>query len=227
MWLIGTGICKSAKICVIVPPLKKLVKFYFCNPRTNMKNSFRRVQFLANVAIIFIALFLGIIAVKQLFAPSSDTAKTGVSESKTNAAENKPKPDAKTTQINPVGKTVPLEAVDWKENKSTLVLYLSSACRFCSESSPLYKKLVEKNAAQKVKLVAVLPQSVEDGKKYLKDLGVEIKDVHSSRLSEIGVSATPTLLLVNEDGVVSEMWRGKLNPERETQLLERLFGGQI
>ena len=118
---------------------------------------------------------------------------------------------------------MPLENVDWKNNKKTLVLYVSTNCRFCNESSPFYQRLVEKYADGKnLKLVAVLPQTVDEAKEHLKSLGVNINDVYNAQLRSIGVTATPTLLLVDESGIVSEMWRGKLSNDKETEVLNKL-----
>jgi hypothetical protein len=40
--------------------------------------------------------------------------------------------------------------------------------------------------------------------------------------SELGVPGTPSLLLVNQAGTVEDTWIGKLSPERETEVLNRL-----
>lgn len=189
-----------------------------------MKKIFRNVQFLANLATIVIAVLLSFIVIKQYILPNSDTRNSNINlESGKSSATPALAPNSK-EKVNPVGKTVPLEKVNWKENKRTLVLYLSDTCRFCTESGPFYQKLVEKNSDDKIKLVTVLPQSVDEGKQYLEKLGVGIKDVHSSSLASIGVRSTPTLLLVNEDGIISEMWIGKLSNDKEEELLKRLFG---
>ena len=133
-------------------------------------------------------------------------------------------PPVNNIKTNPVGKPVPINDINWKDNKKTLVMYLSTKCRFCTESGEFYKKLVEKNSSQNVGMVAVMPQSLNEGKIYLENLGVDVKQVRSSRLNSIGISGTPTLLLVNEDGIVSEIWRGKLSADKEEILLKRLFG---
>lgn len=190
-----------------------------------MKNAYKKVQFTANLATIAIAFLLGIIVVKPYLFSDSQVQSEPVEPNKTLTSKNPPKTDdLKTSSVNPIGKSIPLQDINWKDNKSTLVLYLSNTCGYCSSSGPFYQELVKKNSENKIKLVTVLPQSVDDGKEYMKKLGVNIEDIYSSRLTEIGVSATPTILLVNEDGVVSEMWRGRLSPEKENELLKRLFG---
>lgn len=187
-----------------------------------MRKTYRRLQFLSNIATVVIAVLLCVITIK-LFFPTQPTINVANLPKSNPVTSNSNPRSTNATQITPIGKTVPLENVDWKGSKKTLVLYLSTTCRYCNESSPFYKRLVEKYSDDKnVKLIAVLPQSVDVAKEHLKSLGVNINDVYNSQLTSIGVSATPTLLLVNESGVVSDMWRGKLTDERETEVLNKL-----
>jgi peroxiredoxin len=185
-----------------------------------MKKTFRQVQFLSYIATIVIALLLGFIVVKQSFFSSSESADNIARQRPVNIAPQAPqRPVAPAT---PVGKAVPLQNVNWKENKKTLILYVSAACRYCTESAPFYQRLVKENSSKDVKIVAVLTQPVEEAKEYLKKHNVNIEEVHSASFSSIGVSATPTLLLVNEDGVISDYWRGRLQADKETEVLAKL-----
>jgi len=72
------------------------------------------------------------------------------------------------------------------------------------------------------RLIAVFPQPVDVGKKYLNDLGVAVDDVKQAQLNSIGVQGTPTLLLINKDGVVVNAWRGKLPADKEREVIARL-----
>lgn len=188
-----------------------------------MRKTYRKLQFLSSVATVIIAVLLCVITVK-LFFPTPPTLNIANMPRFNNVPGNSLSPaNSAPPQVTPVGKAMPLENIDWKTNKKTLVLYLATTCRFCDESSPFYKRLVEKYSDGKnVKLIAVLPQTVDEAKNHLKGLGVNINEVYSSPLRSIGVTATPTLLLVNESGVVSEMWRGKLTSDRETEVLNKL-----
>ncbi|MEK6334934.1 MAG: hypothetical protein AABM67_08295 [Acidobacteriota bacterium] len=67
------------------------------------------------------------------------------------------------------GTKINLSDVDWAKNGKTLVLVLSTNCKVCSASASFYQHLVAKaESTQKVKLVAVLAQSVEQSREYLK-----------------------------------------------------------
>lgn len=65
----------------------------------------------------------------------------------------------------------PLKDVDWTANKNTLVLGLQTTCHYCTESGPFFQKLALA-ASGSTKIVAVLPQSIEQSKEYLAKLGV-------------------------------------------------------
>lgn len=110
--------------------------------------------------------------------------------------------------------------VDWTQGSQTLVLAVSATCRFCSESAPFYKTLASNKGDTRI--VAVLPQSIEEGKKYLDKLGVTVDDVKQLPLDQIGVSGTPSVLLVNNSGVVKNLWLGKLPADKEQVVLDAL-----
>jgi peroxiredoxin len=124
--------------------------------------------------------------------------------------------------MNPVGQTVPLQNIDWAKNKKTLILYASATCRFCTESAPFYQRLLTEVKSKNVEFVAVLPQPIEQGQDYFDKLEVKVNSVLQGSLQTVGVRSTPTLLLVNEAGVVTEFWRGRLPPEKENEVINKL-----
>lgn len=185
-----------------------------------MKKLFRTVQFLANIGIVLIAIALIAIAVRQYFSPARGNV-IPISSVQTVGTSNSSPPPASRPAINPVGKGFPAQNIEWKDKN--LVLYLSTTCRYCKESGGFYQRLVKETAGKQVKLVAVLPQSQEEGRSYLADLGVGIKDIYNLPLGPIGVSSTPTLLMVDNKGTVTAMWKGKQNAEGENRILEKLL----
>lgn len=183
-----------------------------------MKKTFRQVQFLSNIAVIVIAALLGFIVIKPYLFSSSETPNNAAPPRAANVVSPAPlRPAAQT----PVGKSVPLQNIDWKENKKTLILYVSTTCRYCTESNPFYQRLVKENSSKNLKIVAVLTQPVEEAKEYLKKQNVVVEDVRSASFAPIGVTATPTLL-VDENGVVSDYWRGRLQADKEAEVLSEL-----
>lgn len=183
-----------------------------------MKKAFRAVQFASNVGIIILTLVVGFVVLKQYvlgpLQPESSTNRAIANTGKTQI----PRRERET----PIGKVIPLENVNWQENEKTLVLYLSTTCRFCNESVPFYQRLVKETSKNQVKTVAAFTQPAEEAAKYLKSHSVAVDEIVTSSLGSIGVSSTPTILLINKDGVISDFWRGKLKEDKEAEVLAKL-----
>lgn len=168
------------------------------------KSITQKVEFLANIAIIVVAVLLGVVLVKSYLLP--DRSKDGPRDLRV-----------------PTGSKVSLPGVDWAGNNRTLLVVLQKGCHFCSESAPFYQRLVrEAGGAGNVHLIAVLPQTVDEGRKYLNELGVPIEDIKQAELDAVGVGGTPTLILVNNQAVVVNAWVGKLSAENEEGVLRQL-----
>jgi len=169
-----------------------------------LTNIGRRIELIANVAIIIVSCLLGIVLVRNHLV-NRQTQPPNERQSDT-----QPMNGAKVTSLD----------VDWEKNGRTLILAISSSCHFCTESAPFYKKLIENK--RDARLVAVFPQSVDEGLQYLAKLGVSVDEVKQASLSAINVRGTPTLILVNSDGVIVNEWFGKLAPQEESLVLTAL-----
>jgi hypothetical protein len=167
--------------------------------QVRMANVSRKIEIAANVAIVVVAVLVGVVAVKR-FWPSGAEGP-GIS----------------------AGSRISIPGVDWQRNGESLVLALSPQCHFCSESAPFYQRLVkESEASGDARLVGLFPNQVEDGERYLASLGVRLPEVRRGPFPKLGIEATPTLLLVNQEGVVSHVWIGKLTPEKESEVLTQI-----
>ncbi len=171
-----------------------------------MKNLTGKIELLANVAIIAVAVLLSIVLVKSYLLPAP-SPPLAINPSTTRKIINK-------------GEAINLSAINWQENGSTLLLALSSTCHFCTESGPFYQRIVRESSD--TKMIALVPQSVEEGQQYLKRLGVGIEEVRQVSMSELGLSGTPTLILVDGGGKVAEVWVGALSADKENEILSRL-----
>ncbi len=69
--------------------------------------------------------------------------------------------------------------------------------------------------------MAVLPQDIPQGKKYLDTLGVQVSDIQHAELAPLKIAGTPTLLLVDRGGVVQNVWVGQLTNEGEADVLSK------
>lgn len=166
-------------------------------------NLVKKIEVFANIAIIVVALIIGVVLVKKFFF--------------TNSTANQPK------ETISVGSKINLNQVDWAKNGYTLLLVLSKDCRFCAESIPFYQKISQEfSQNDKVKLVAVFPEDTASAKEYLQSNNITVSEVYQATPPAIGVRGTPTLLLINEKGEVMENWLGKLPESDEKKVFERL-----
>jgi hypothetical protein len=164
----------------------------------------QRLELLTNLAIIVAAVLLSVVLIKNYLLPNY--FKDGPGDFRV-----------------PPGVKVSLPGVDWSNNNQTLLVVLQKGCHFCTESAAFYQRLVREAAGSRsIHLIAVLPQTSDEGKKYLDELGVSIEEVKQAELDSIGVQGTPTLILVNDQGAVVTSWVGKLSADGEAEVLRRL-----
>lgn len=118
-----------------------------------------------------------------------------------------------------VGLTVSIPGMNWARNNQTLLLVLREGCHFCSDSASFYQRLVKAQGRHaNAKLVAVLPGAIDDSRKYLNNLGVPISDIRQAQLGAVGVRGTPTLLMINDKGMITKSWIGKLPTDKEAEV---------
>ena len=168
---------------------------------------YKKIELVANVAIIIAAVLLVALAANRFFfSPGSGPAD-----------------QAAAGQSIKVGDRVPLPDFNWAQSERTLLLVLSTNCRFCTESAPFYQRLAqEKTRRGGTRLVAVLPQDAAESRKYLSDHGVSVDEIRRASPGEVQVRGTPTLILADHTGAVITSWIGKLPPDKEVEVLSRL-----
>ena len=166
----------------------------------------KRDEHLANVAIIVVAILLGAVLVRRYLLPAAPPP------SPSEAARIKP------------GTKLSLPGVDWGGSSRTLLMVLSTNCRYCTESAPFYQRLAqEKEKHDDLGLLAVLPQSADESQKYLGEHGIKVDAVKQATPASLNVRGTPTLILVDQTGAVVESWIGKLPPPKEVEVLNRFL----
>jgi hypothetical protein len=174
-----------------------------------MERCRRILEISANILIVVAAIaFCGFLIDRYLSKGEQPAAARS-------ATQNAPQPGAKLNLGN----------VDLDTGQKNLVMVLSTACRFCIESTGFYQKLSKRNLeGNQLKIIAAFPQEISDSKQYLSDKGIIATDVIKVAPAELMVGGTPTLMVVDRDGIVKVAWVGKLPPEKETEVWEQLFG---
>jgi thiol-disulfide isomerase/thioredoxin len=176
----------------------------------------KKLEVLANVAVLITSVVLCSVLVKKYFFPA--TKPEAIVEP---VASPSPAASASRRASIQAGTKISLPGIDWTKSNCTVVLALSTTCHFCSESAPFYQKL-QQQKPDGVRLVAVFAQPVEDGRDYLKQLGVSVSEVVQSPLGSVGVSGTPTLLLIDDEGSVTDSWVGKLSDSEAAKVFAQI-----
>ena len=124
---------------------------------------------------------------------------------------------------NQVGKKISLQGIDWSKSEQTLLMFLNTQCGYCKQSEPFYRRLTNGGIDhQKVRLIAVFPQRLETSKEYLDCVGIAVDDIRQPVSSDLKVKGTPTLVLVNADGIATNEWVGFLSHLEEVDIMSRL-----
>ena len=126
------------------------------------------------------------------------------------------------------GREVKLPGANWQAAPVSVLLQISSTCRFCNESMPFYKQLMAARQAQaaKVPVIVASADAVAVMRKHLEDQQVIVDKVLHSRLESFG-TPTPTVLIVDSKGVVRRAFIGELDPSGEKELLSIIARGKV
>jgi len=119
------------------------------------------------------------------------------------------------------GERLDVPNVDWRQNKKSLVFFLRKDCTYCTSSAPFYRSLIEDASKRNVKSLAILPDSLEEARKYLRYLELPIDNVQTGSLPAYKISGTPTVLYVDSQGIVRSVWFGA-STERQKEMRDTL-----
>lgn len=195
--------------------------FNFYAIMDNTKGRFARaLEIATNLSIIAVAVVGVTVLIKNhLLRPNAPT----LAERPAMRTPETSRPDRPAPSGPAAGSQISVQGVNWSESEETVLIALSDTCRFCADSAPFYQKLTSELADRKnVRVVAVFPQEVAQGKKYLDGLNVQVAQVAQASLDSMGVRGTPTLLIVDKSGTVKQSWVGRLTADRESEVLSRI-----
>ena len=155
----------------------------------------------ANVSIIIVAVVIVIFFARNYF-PASKASSPAIS----------------------AGAKLTGQPVNWHASPKNVVLLLSTTCHFCKESSGFYRKLAE-DCRSHARTVALFPQIPEEAQAYLRAEEVQVDDIKHADFQSLQIGGTPTLLLVDSNGVVQKVWLGRLSEAKEKEVLEQSCRG--
>jgi len=167
----------------------------------------QKLELLTNVAILIVSIAIaGVLVRKFVFPPPPPRAELpGIKEPT-------------------IGNRVNLAGLDWSQSHKNVLLVLQKGCHFCTDSAPFYRNLIKQTQGKDVKVIAVLPQSDEEAKSYLRDLNITGIEVKQSSLNSLEVGGTPTIVVADDKGRITDVWFGRLQPDKENEVLAKLTG---
>ena len=170
------------------------------NEKHEIKRVAERIQVVANLCVIAAALAL-IFSIAWVFLKHSSVSRTPRS-----SIQN--------------GTILTLPDLNWSLNRRTLLLVLSTGCKYCTESAPFYRRLVNQTSlTDTTRLIAVFPQTIKEGEEYFARNDIKINDLRQALPSSLGATGTPTLILVDSNGAVIHSWEGMVPPPIENEIL--------
>lgn len=115
----------------------------------------------------------------------------------------------------------PLPGYPWGSHPQTLVLALRVGCPYCEASMEFYERLytLEKRKQITAHVLVVFNDPAAEVRKEMPEPLRELPTLSSVDFGRLSIGATPTVLLINSNGVAQKIWRGQLSPELENQLL--------
>src|ERR1044072_8726218 len=124
-------------------------------------------------------------------------------------ARNRPAPVPEVS----VGSQISIPDKNWSQSKRTLVLALSTNCRFCTENAEFYRQLLATiENKPEIGTLALYPETLPEAEQYSQQHQIHIADTRQVSLPSLGIPLTPTLLLVDQSGTVVSLWNGRVGP---------------
>jgi hypothetical protein len=159
----------------------------------------KKIETATNIAIIFVIVVITAILIKDHVLRRPDN-----------------------TREIAVGTRFALPNASWRISEKSIVFALSTTCHFCSESAGFYRELLKQCKLRNIRSIAVFPQEEAVARQYAQNLGVEFDEVRQAPLSMLEIYGTPTLLLVDNQGIVRNVWIGKLPDRAEREVFSRI-----
>lgn len=170
-----------------------------------MRNTLKSIEVVANILIIVVAVvILGVVAQRYLRKESP--------------------PNIPAPKIPAVGNKVAMNDIDWSKNRKNVLLVLQEGCRFCTESADFYRTILTQTKDKGVSVTAVLPQNRDEARKYLDKLQLSDLESKQSALGPLDVSGTPTIIVTDDQGKITNVWVGKLPSEKQNEVIATLLG---
>jgi hypothetical protein len=110
----------------------------------------------------------------------------------------------------------------WQDSRDTLVIAVRYGCPYCEASWPFYSEIWAAGSAvprEHLRLIFVSPDNAYLASHTVPP-GIPMDSIRSNVIFPIWITGTPTMMLVDQRGVIRDVWRGKLNRGQEQEVLQ-------
>lgn len=111
-------------------------------------------------------------------------------------------------------------------SRPTLILALSTNCGYCSRNAPLYQRLsrYRQEGARGLHISAIFPKDDSAADLYLANRHIAVDEVRHVDFSTLEIHSTPTLIIIDSQQIVRNVWVGFIVGVRERELIQALDG---
>lgn len=115
------------------------------------------------------------------------------------------------------------EVTPFTRGSEALVVVFRTSCRPCRDSADFHRTLADRaGKSGRVRVVAVSAEPESLVSEYLQNQRIAIPSVLSIARTKLRVRSTPTLLWLDANGRIKDMWIGRLSAEGEQYVLRAL-----
>lgn len=124
-----------------------------------------------------------------------------------------------------VGTQVSISGYDFGISPKTLLLGTAPNCRFSKENKPFHEMLVRHARENGVRILVVAPVS-DTSSSFTASFQGPLTTIQQRNLALLGLSGTPTILILNQHSQITGIWQGHLGPVSQNAVLARLGNDQ-
>src|SRR6185312_15291545 len=126
-------------------------------------------------------------------------------------------PVARTSELHR-GLKVHIIGLDPSKSRKTVILALGTHCRYCRESLPFYRELmnISSEKASTIQMIAVFQEPEHEIQAFVREASLRgVSTVASTSLAALKVPGTPAILLLDNNGTLIDFAVGKLSKAGE------------
>jgi hypothetical protein len=115
----------------------------------------------------------------------------------------------------------------WSRAKTNIVVVMTSTCKYCRASVPLYKTVSDLVASQprEKSFYVVSPEDPKTIGEFLSQYGIRPQHVYQATFEKLGIQYTPTVYIVDAKGSVTKSVVGLMVGDVEDDFLKAVTHG--